>query len=83
MHLFHSGGNTSQHKRYTPNSSTLNLAPAESAKPAAGPGYQRHPDLVTRDKALLKLARRAAQSGRFKVLAPDAFLRRAHGLLPG
>lgn len=32
--------------------------------------------LVTRDKALLKLARRVAQSGRFAVLAPDAFLRR-------
>ena len=31
--------------------------------------------LVTRDKALLKLARRVAQSGRFAVLAPDAFLR--------
>jgi uncharacterized protein len=31
--------------------------------------------LVTRDQALLKLARRVAESGRFAVLAPDAFLR--------
>jgi len=30
--------------------------------------------LVTRDKALLKLARQVAQSGRFAVLAPDALL---------
>lgn len=29
--------------------------------------------LLTRDKALLKLARRAAQLGRFSVLAPDEF----------
>ena len=39
--------------------------------------------LVTRDKALLKLARRMAQSGRYSVLAPDAFLRRAQAALPG
>jgi putative PIN family toxin of toxin-antitoxin system len=32
--------------------------------------------LVTRDKALLKLARRIARSGGFAVLAPDAFVRR-------
>jgi len=31
--------------------------------------------LLTRDKALLKLARQIAQLGRFTVLAPDAFLR--------
>jgi predicted nucleic acid-binding protein len=31
--------------------------------------------LVTRDKALLKLAPRVAQLGRVAVLAPDAFLR--------
>jgi predicted nucleic acid-binding protein len=31
--------------------------------------------LVTRDKALLKLARRAAELGRFAILAPDDFLR--------
>jgi predicted nucleic acid-binding protein len=30
--------------------------------------------LLTRDKALLKLARRVAELGRFAVLAPDAFL---------
>jgi uncharacterized protein len=33
--------------------------------------------LLTRDKALLKLARRVAEPGRFAVLAPDAFLCRA------
>ena len=38
--------------------------------------HARASHLVTRDKALLKLARRVAQSGRFVVLAPDAFLRR-------
>lgn len=32
--------------------------------------------LLTRDRALLKLARRIAESGRFAVLAPDEFLRR-------
>ena len=31
--------------------------------------------LLTRDKALLTLARQVAQRGRFTVLAPDAFLR--------
>lgn len=30
--------------------------------------------LVTRDKALLKLARQVAQFGRFAILAPDAFV---------
>jgi predicted nucleic acid-binding protein len=30
--------------------------------------------LLTRDKALLKLARRVAELGRFAVLAPHAFL---------
>lgn len=45
--------------------------------------HARASHLVTRDKALLKLARQVAQSGRFTVLAPDAFLRWAHGLLPG
>ncbi len=38
--------------------------------------HARASHLVTRDKALLKLARRIAQSGRFAVVAPDAFLRR-------
>lgn len=38
--------------------------------------HARASHLITRDKALLKLARRVAQSGRFAVLAPDAFLRR-------
>ena len=33
--------------------------------------------LLTRDKALLKLARRVAQLGRFTVLAPDIFLCRS------
>ena len=37
--------------------------------------HVRASHLVTRDKALLKLARRVAESGRFAVLAPDAFLR--------
>jgi putative PIN family toxin of toxin-antitoxin system len=39
--------------------------------------------LLTRDKALLKLARELARSGRFAVLAPDAFLRSAPHLAPG
>jgi putative PIN family toxin of toxin-antitoxin system len=43
--------------------------------------HVRASHLVTRDKALLKLARRLVQSHRFTVLAPDAFLRWAHGLL--
>lgn len=43
--------------------------------------HARASHLVTRDKALLKLARRVAESGRFAVLAPDAFLRWAPGLL--
>ncbi len=37
--------------------------------------HARASHLVTRDQALLKLARRVAESGRFAVLAPDAFLR--------
>jgi putative PIN family toxin of toxin-antitoxin system len=37
--------------------------------------HARASHLITRDKALLKLARRMAQSGRCTVLAPDAFLR--------
>ena len=36
--------------------------------------------LLTRDKALLQLARQVAQAGRFAVLAPGAFLRAAHRL---
>jgi putative PIN family toxin of toxin-antitoxin system len=36
--------------------------------------HARASHLVTRDKALLKLARRMAQLDRFTVLAPDAFL---------
>jgi putative PIN family toxin of toxin-antitoxin system len=43
--------------------------------------HARASHLVTRDKALLKLARRVAESSRFAVLAPDAFLRWARGLL--
>lgn len=39
--------------------------------------HARASHLVTRDKALLKLARPLAQAGRFAVLQPDAFLRRA------
>ena len=45
--------------------------------------HARASHLVTRDKALLKLARRVAQSGRFAVLAPDAFLRWTARLEPG
>lgn len=37
--------------------------------------HARASHLVTRDKALLKLARQVAESGRFAVLTPDAFLR--------
>jgi predicted nucleic acid-binding protein len=39
--------------------------------------------LLTRDHALLKLARELERSGRFAVLAPDAFLRTAPHLVPG
>jgi predicted nucleic acid-binding protein len=35
--------------------------------------------LVTRDKALLRLARQVARAGRFDVLASDAFLQRTQG----
>jgi putative PIN family toxin of toxin-antitoxin system len=45
--------------------------------------HARASHLVTRDKALLKLARRIAQSGRFAVLAPDDFLRGRHALAQG
>lgn len=38
--------------------------------------HARASHLITRDKALLKLARRIAHSGGFAVLAPDAFVRR-------
>jgi putative PIN family toxin of toxin-antitoxin system len=38
--------------------------------------HARASHLVTRDKALLRLARQVARAGRFDVLAPDAFLRR-------
>jgi predicted nucleic acid-binding protein len=37
--------------------------------------HARASHLVTRDKALLKLARQVARCGRFAVLAPDDFLR--------
>lgn len=37
--------------------------------------HARANHLLTRDKALLKLAPRLRESGRFAVLAPDAFLR--------
>jgi len=36
--------------------------------------HARAGHLLTRDKALLKLARRMAELGRFTILAPDAFL---------
>ena len=45
--------------------------------------HARASHLLTRDKALLKLAPRLRESGRFAVLAPDAFLRSAHELLQG
>lgn len=45
--------------------------------------HARASHLVTRDKALLKLARRTAQSGRFAVLAPEAFAAWVRGSLPG
>lgn len=45
--------------------------------------HARASHLLTRDKALLKLARRVAESGRFAVLAPDAFLLHVHRLLQG
>jgi uncharacterized protein len=45
--------------------------------------HARASHLLTRDKALLKLARRLAESGRFTVLAPDAFLRSVCELLQG
>jgi putative PIN family toxin of toxin-antitoxin system len=38
--------------------------------------HARASHLLTRDKALLKLARPLARSGQFAVLEPDAFLRR-------
>ncbi|HEY5292522.1 MAG TPA: putative toxin-antitoxin system toxin component, PIN family [Burkholderiales bacterium] len=45
--------------------------------------HARASHLLTRDKALLKLARRLAESGRFAVLEPETFLREARGLLRG
>ena len=39
--------------------------------------------LLTRDKALLKLAHRLSEPARFAVLAPDVFLRSAQALLLG
>jgi predicted nucleic acid-binding protein len=45
--------------------------------------HARASHLLTRDKALLKLAPRVAQTGRFVVLAPDVFLSRERGLLQG
>ena len=45
--------------------------------------HARASHLLTRDKALLKLASRLGESGRFAVLAPDAFLRSAHDFLQG
>ena len=45
--------------------------------------HARASHLLTRDKALLKLAHRLEESGRFAVLAPDAFLRSALDLLQG
>ena len=44
--------------------------------------HARASHLLTRDKALLNLARERALAGRFEVLAPDAFLRRMRGVLP-
>ena len=45
--------------------------------------HARASHLLTRDKALLKLARELARSGRFAVLAPDAFLRSVPHLARG
>lgn len=45
--------------------------------------HARASHLLTRDRALLKLAYRVARSGRFAVLAPDVFLDREQGLLHG
>ncbi len=45
--------------------------------------HARASHLLTRDKALLKLAHRLGESGRFAVLAPDDFLRSALDLLQG
>ncbi len=42
--------------------------------------HARASHLLTRDRALLKLARELAQVGRFSVLEPDAFVRAAPGL---
>ena len=43
--------------------------------------HARASHLLTRDKALLKLARQAVHAGGFTVLAPDRFLLSAHELL--
>lgn len=45
--------------------------------------HARASHLLTRDKALLKLAHRLREPGRFAVLAPDVFLRSAQALLLG
>jgi len=45
--------------------------------------HARASHLLTRDKALLKLARKVERSGRFAVLAPEAFLRAAPHLAQG
>ena len=45
--------------------------------------HARASHLLTRDKALLKLAPRLTEPGRFAVLAPDVFLRSARELPQG
>ena len=45
--------------------------------------HTRASHLITRDHALLKLASQVARAGRFRVLAPDAFMRSATGLMLG
>ena len=45
--------------------------------------HARASHLLTRDRALLKLAHRVAEFGRFAVLAPDVFLSREQSLLQG
>lgn len=42
--------------------------------------HARASHLLTRDHALLRLARELTQAGRFRVLAPEAFLRSEPGL---
>ncbi len=45
--------------------------------------HTRASHLITRDHALLKLAPQVARMGRFRLLAPDAFMRSAAGLIKG